>query len=187
MKKLALLLLFVSFLSYGQRDRDSWTFGLGLNTINSNGKQSPFNSPGEWAFGTPIALSVEHIWTDYIAIEQTFSFNKFTNGSVIDGSNITEDISFFSTSTKLKWYFDEHLFNRNAYWFDLAASAGIGVFNIEDQGLNTTVNLGLDFFVWFDYNWGIALKGMSKFAFDKNDSVYLSNHFQYFFEVVYKL
>ncbi|MDT0559394.1 hypothetical protein RM697_12075 [Ichthyenterobacterium sp. W332] len=187
MKKLTLLLLLVSFLSFGQRDRDSWTFGLGINTINSTGKLSPFNSPDEWAFSNPIALSVEHVWTEYFSIEQSFSFNKFAEGSVIDNALITEDISFFSTNTKVKWYFDEQLFYRNAYWFDLALSGGIGVFNIEDQGLNTSANLGLDFYVWFDDHWGIALKGLTKFAFDRDDKIFLSNHFQYFFEAVYKL
>jgi hypothetical protein len=170
MKKNTLLLILVccSLLTYSQRKEGDWTIGLGVNTINSNGERSPFNNPGDWAFGgIPIAISVERMWSEDFSIEQSFTFNKFSTSNVIDRVAVPEDLSFFSTNTKIKYYYDDLIFYRSAYWLDLSVSAGIGVFSIEE--INTSANLGFDAYAWLDDNWGIALKSLGKFAFNSDD------------------
>ncbi|WP_353779894.1 hypothetical protein [Winogradskyella sp. 3972H.M.0a.05] len=186
MKKLTLLFLFCSLIVTAQRDRGDWTLGFGVNTVNSNGKNSPFNSPEDWAFGIPISISLEHNWTKPFSIEQSISINQFNDGNKIDGNaELGTDLFYFSTNTKVKWYFDDYIFPRRSDWFDLALSGGVGIFTIEGQGMNTTGNVGLDAIIWFDDSWGIALKSMGKFAFGQGDTFFLSNHFQHFVELVY--
>lgn len=188
MKNLTLILalIFSTYFSFAQENRaeGDWTIGLGFNTINSNGRWNPINSPDEWAFsGIPLTFSVERHWSEDLSIEQTFSFNKFGANKVIDFVELGEDVSFFSTNTKIKYYFDDLIFFRKAYWLDLAVSGGFGVFSIEE--LNTTANIGFDAYGWFNDHWGIALKSLAKFAFN-NDKLNLTNHFQHSIEVVYK-
>ena len=186
MKRLTLILvLFLSSLiSSAQRAEGDWTIGLGLNTINSNGHWSPWNNPSDWAFGgAPITISIERMWSNVLSIEQNIAFNKFTTSNVIDFVPVPEDLSYFSTNTKIKYYFDDWIFYRKAYWLDLAISGGIGVFNIEE--LNTTANIGLEGIAWVSDSWGIAFKSLAKFAFN-NDKEYLTNHYQHSIELVYK-
>ena len=190
MKKVILLFAFaiVTFNCFSQRnsERSDWIIGIGVNTVNNNGSLSPWNSPEDWAFNTPIALSIEHVWSDIFSIEQSFSFNKFTDSNVIDSVGLNDDLTFFSTNTKVKWYFDEYIFPRRAQWLDLAASLGVGVFNIQDQRLNTTANVGFDAFFWFSDDWGVAIKSLGKFALNQGDNLFLTNHFNHFLELVYK-
>jgi len=186
MKQLTLVLVLIlcSFISNAQRVEGDWTIGVGVNTINSNGHWSPWNNPSDWAFGgIPIAISIERMWSDKLSIEQNLAFNKFSTSNVIDFVRVPEELSFFSTNTKIKYYFDDLIFYRKAYWLDLAVNAGIGVFSIEE--LNTTANIGFDAYGWFNDNWGIALKSIGKFAFN-NDKQYLTNHWQHSIELVYK-
>lgn len=193
MKKITLLFLFISIcvMSYGQRvsvDRGNgdWMIGVGINTVNSTGKWSPFNSPDEWAFKYPLSFSVERAWTDLFSIEQSFSFNKFSVSNIIDSGVLAEEKTFFSTNTKVKYYYDNYLFD--ADWLDLSVSGGIGIFYIGK--LNTSANVGFGATFWLSDDIGIGLKSLGKFAFNqKNESraVYLSNHFQHHIEVIFKL
>ena len=50
MKKLTLIIVltFSTALTYGQRYEGDWTLGIGINMVNSNGKQSPWNNPSSW-------------------------------------------------------------------------------------------------------------------------------------------
>ncbi len=173
-------------MSYGQRRDGDWIIGIGINTVNSTGKQSPFSSPDEWAFKYPLSFSVERAWTDLFSIEQSFSFNRFSVSNIIDSGVLAEEKTFFSTNTKIKYYYDNHLFD--ADWLDLSVSGGIGIFYIGK--LNTSANIGFGATFWFNDDIGIGLKSMAKFAFNQGrDSrpVYLSNHFQHHIEVVFRL
>lgn len=185
MKKLIFLLLFVSItvLSYGQRKDGEWILGIGVNTVNSLGTQSPFNSPGDWAFKQPIAISIEHSWTKLFSIEQSFSLNGFSESDVIDGVVLTDDKTFFSANTKIKYYFDDLLFD--ASWLDLNVNAGVGIFNVDE--LNTSANLGFGATFWVSDTIGIAFKSLAKFALNHKSRYINNNHFQHFLELTIKL
>ena len=195
MKKSAILLLLIALttsFTFAQKNynRPDWIFGLGVNAINNNGLKSPLNSPDEWAFsGAPISLSVEHRWSDVFSLEQNVAFNQFTNTDVIDNLPVTRDLTFMTTNTKVKYYFGNHIFGDSAQWLDLAASAGIGIFGLTDQRMNTSGNFGLDATFWFGDHWGLSFKSLGKFAIgdNKGDRVLLTNHFQHAAEIVYRL
>lgn len=188
MKK-SILVLFISLFSYAtfaQNANKELVLSLGVNAVNSLGKWSPFNSPDDWAFKNPISLGIEYRWLDNWSVEQSFSINTFTTSSIIDSGNITRDLSFFSTNTKVKFYFDEYIFYRKAEWLEFNVNGGIGVFTI-DGDLNASINLGGDVFFWINEKFGISLKTLGKFALNSDDTVYLSNHFQHHLQVVYKI
>jgi hypothetical protein len=187
MKKV-IIVIFISlfsFASYAQFTDKEIRLSLGVNTVNSLGKWSPFNSPDDWAFKNPISLGIEYKWLDHWSVEQSFSINTFTPKSIIDSGNLNRDLSFFSTNTKIKFYFDDFIFYRKAEWLEFNVNAGIGVFTI-DGDLNASINLGGDIFFWINDKFGISLKSLGKFALNSDDTIYLSNHFQHHLQVVYK-
>lgn len=187
MKKIILILILsLSFIVNAQRRDRDWQFSIGVNTVNSNGRWSPPNSPDSWAFKSPISWGLEKMlsetnngkWT----IEQSFSINEFTTENKIDGNFLDKNYTFFSTNTTAKFYLNDLLFNRrNRESFDLYAGAGVGIFIVNKLNFSGNIVGGANY--WFSDNIGIGIKGMAKFA-ATNKNRYDTNHFQYYLELV---
>jgi hypothetical protein len=188
MKKLILLLIVVSvsFSSFSQRNDKEWFASVGLNAINSLGTRSPFNSPGDWGKGLPISLAVELGWTSGFSIEQGFTLNKFSEGDEIDGAILTEDFTYTSFDTHVKYYFGKHIFP-NADWLDFYGNVGVGVFSVDET--NISANIGGGVLVWFNRRKtiGARIQTIGKFAFDHKESGFDNNHFQNHIQLIFAL
>lgn len=188
MKKTALLfifaLTFISF-SFGQRypNRSEFQVSLGLNTIANLGTQSPIEDIDKWAFSTPFAIGVEYKWSDLFGVEEVFSFNKFSDNSIIDGRFINEEFSYFSADTHIKYYFGEHFLDSE--FIELFAKGGVGLFKLNET--NGSFNFGGGITYWIRENIGISGQGVGKFAFDSSNKLYDSNHFQFSLMFTYRL
>ena len=187
MKHLLVLFIFtLSLQSYGQRNYDDWMVNVGINAINSLGTQSPINSPEDWAFRHPIAVSVEKGWSELFSIELAASFNGFEENVRFDPRPATEDFTYFGLDTHIKYYFGEHIFPRED-WIDFYGSAGIGMFTIDEA--NISINAGGGVLVWLNRyrTFGLRAQIIGKFAFDNANSGFDNNHYQYNLQAVFKL
>lgn len=192
MKKFILIVLLASFSfsSYAQRYNDNeWLLSIGVNAINSLGTQSPINSPDDWTFQTPIAAAIELNWAGDFSIEQSITFNGFTEDARADFGPLDEDYNYLSLDTHVKYYFGELIFGRgrNIDWFDIYANAGIGFFHIDET--NVSANLGGGVLFWLNRNrtFGLKAQTIAKFAFNNSESGYDNNHYQYHLQAVFRL
>ena len=195
-KNIAIVFLFFLSvtISSAQSDRSiekgEYLLGVGINTINSLGSKNPFEDPGDWAFRTPLSISLETRWARLFSLDVALNFNGFEENAPLDAAGPpSEDITYWSLDSSLKYYFGEHILPRSE-WIDFYGSAGLGIFTIEDT--NISVNIGGGIMIWpskRSKSWGIKLQGIGKFAFNHSDRgrVYPNNHFQYSIQVLFRL
>lgn len=192
MKKLILLGLLVSFSlsSLAQRNAKDWYLSVGVNAINTLGSKSPIYHPEDWSYQTPISAAVEFNWTKNFAIEQSITFNGFTDKDQIDvfhaEEELDKDYNYLSFDTHVKYYFGRHIFP-NAEWLNFYANAGVGFFHIDET--NISANIGGGALVWLNSSRSFGLRGqiISKFALDHSESYIDNNHYQYHLQVIFKL
>ncbi|REE27468.1 outer membrane protein with beta-barrel domain [Winogradskyella pacifica] len=190
MKKILLLafILIFSLSSFAQRRNSDWSMSIGVNAINSLGTQSPFDRPGDWSFQTPISAGVEFNWTDKFAIEQSITFNGFSDDESIDFDSTDEDYNYISLDTHVKYYFGELIFGRGRNdWFDIYANVGVGFFHIDESNISANLGGGVLFWLNEDRTFGLRAQTIAKFAFDHANSGYDNNHYQYHLQAVFKL
>jgi len=191
MKKILLLAFIITFSisSFAQRNDSDWSLSIGFNAINSLGTQSPFNSPEDWSFQFPISAAVEFNWTEQFAIEQSITFNGFTQDSRIDYAEPEKDYNYLSLDTHVKYYFGELIFGRgrNVDWFDIYANAGVGFFHIDQTNISANIGGGVLFWLNRNRTFGLRAQTIAKFAFNHSDSGYDNNHYQYHLQAVFKL
>ncbi|WP_296313640.1 hypothetical protein [Winogradskyella sp. UBA3174] len=188
MKKLILATAFLLYTltTFSQTTDKEWFASIGLNAINSAGKKSPINSPGDWANGLPISAAVELSWASGFAIEQSVTFNKFSEDGIIDGVILTEDYNYISFDTHAKYYFGKHIFP-DLDWIDFYGNAGIGIFSIDET--NISANLGGGVLFWFNRRKtiGVRVQTIAKFALDHKESGLDNNHFQTHLQLIFAL
>ncbi|MCA0132455.1 hypothetical protein [Winogradskyella alexanderae] len=185
---LAILIMAIAqstFAQESQNDKD-WFASVGINAINSQGTQSPFGDIGDWATGLPISFAVELKWDTGLAIEQALTLNSFSEGGVVDGVTLEEDLTYFALDTHAKYYFGQKIFPE-VKWLDLYGNAGFGLFSLDTT--NVTFNLGGGILFWLNtrQTTGIRLQSIAKFALDSKDSGIDSNHFQTHLQVFFLL
>jgi hypothetical protein len=188
MKKLLLstLLICITLSAFSQRNDKEWFASVGLNAINSAGTQSPFNGLDDWGINLPLSAAIELAWTSGIAIEQAFTLNSFAEGNRIDGALLTEDYTYMSFDTHVKYYFGKHIIP-DWDWLDLYANAGVGFFTVDET--NISANLGGGIQVWLNRRQtiGVRLQTIAKFAFDHAESGFDNNHYQTHIQMVFAL
>lgn len=189
MKKLVVCLLFLvlGYAVHAQRfhsrfDSD-WKVSVGLNAVGNLGTRNPLERLDEYGFQFPIAVAIERQWTDQFALEQDLSLNGFKAGKFLDNGIPSEDLTYFSTNTNIKWYFTEYLFDLE--WLDLFAKGGVGIFYMSE--LNTSANLSGGALFWISEDVGISLQTTAKFAINANNRQYANNHWQHLLQVVFRL
>ncbi|WP_458628853.1 outer membrane beta-barrel protein [Winogradskyella sp. PC D3.3] len=191
MKKILLLALIITFSisSFAQRNKSDWSLNIGLNAINSLGTQSPLNSPEDWSYQFPISAGVEFNWTDRFAIEQSITFNGFSEDSRIDYAKPEKNYNYISFDTHVKYYFGELILGRgrNADWFDIYANAGLGFFHINETNISANIGGGVLFWLNRHRSFGLRAQTIAKFAFDHSNSGYDNNHYQYHLQAIFKL
>lgn len=201
MRKITLItLLFWSVLSFSQ-DRisgdpitftKSWIIKAGVNAVDDSNKWKPFDflsDQSSSAFSNPLAIGVEHRFSNANSISLFGSLNKWrANEGIIDGEILTEDRSYSSVDLSYKFYFD-HFF-LNADWLDIYLEAGAGLFFISESGpfservSKFSQNLGFGSIFWFTNTIGLNLQVINKFS---REEEYSGNQVQYFAGLTFKL
>jgi outer membrane protein OmpA-like peptidoglycan-associated protein len=201
MRKITLItLLFWSVFSFSQ-DRITgdpitftkhWIIKLGVNSVDDSNKWKPFDflsDQSSSAFSNPIALGVEHRFSNANSISLFGSLNKWkANEGIIDGVLLTEDRSYSSVDLSYKFYFDHYFFN--ADWLDIYLEAGAGLFFLSESGPFTerktkfSQNLGFGSIIWFTNSVGLNMQVINKFS---REELYSGNQVQYFAGLTLKL
>ena len=183
MNKLPLLILFLSLslLTFGQDLNNTqnvkefntiYQISAGVNAVNNLGLRSPLNSPGDWAFQTPIAFG----------IEARSYFNKDLALSLDAGFNKYDDLTYYSFDGSFKYYFNDWIPVTD---FEFFAQGGMGLFNIDRT--NVSANLGGGVLYWFNDKFGVRLRSLAKFALSASEESTTNNHFQHNLEFVFVL
>jgi hypothetical protein len=176
----ALTLISFTFSTLAQENQNSkqWFISIGLNAINSQGTKSPVSGMGDWAINNiPISATVELKWDSGLAIEQSITTNSFKEDDVIDGQTLTQDYSYLSFDTHVKYYFGRHLIPK-VDWLDFYANSGVGFFSIDNTNLSFNLGGGILFWLNSRQTIGIRAQVISKFALDHSESGIDNNHFQ---------
>lgn len=162
-----------------------WLLSAGVNVVGSLGTRNPFERVDEFAFRQPLALAIEHRWSNDFSIEQDITFNGFPAGEFFDNGIPEDDIFYFSTNTSVKWYYSDYLFD--ARWLDLYVGTGVGIFTMDE--LNTSGNLSVGSVFWLNATRSIGIKAQAtgKFAVNADNRRFDNNHFQYNLQAVFRL
>ncbi|MBC3845186.1 hypothetical protein H8K90_02230 [Winogradskyella echinorum] len=189
MKKLVLILTLVAFSlsSYAQRNNKDWLLSIGLNSVNSLGSRSPIFHPERWVNQFPLSAAVEFNWSDDFAVEQSLTFNGFTEDDEIDGADLKKDYNYISLDTHVKYYFGKYIFSRRVDWIDLYVNGGLGFFHIDETNISANLGGGVLFWLNKTRTFGLRTQVIGKFAFNHKDSGLDNNHYQYHLQAVFKL
>lgn len=171
------LFICYSLSGFSQRGEKEWFLSAGLNAINSQGTKSPLNGIGDWANGLPFSVAGELMWESGLAVEQSITFNKFAEGDEIDGQLLTEDYTYTSFDSHVKYYFGNKIFP-NSTWVDFYANAGVGFFSIENTNVSFNIGGGILFWLNRRETIGIRAQVIGKMALDHAQSGLDNNHFQ---------
>jgi hypothetical protein len=149
-----------------------YQISAGVNAVNNLSLRSPLNSPGDWAFETPLAFGIEarSYYNEDLAISIDAAFNKIN------------DLTYYSLDGSVKYYMNEWIPIDN---FEFFAQGGLGVFNIDET--NVSANAGGGVLYWFNDKFGVRLRSMAKFAFSASENLNTNNHFQHNLELVFVL
>lgn len=189
MKKI-IICLFISVLGYttvnAQRFRafdQDWKVSVGVNAVGNLGSRNPLKDLGDYGFQFPLAVAIERQWTEHFALEQDLSLNGFKAGKYLNDGIPSENVTYFTTNTNLKWYFGDYLFD--AEWLDLYANAGLGIFYMTELNASANLSGGVQF--WVSDNIAIRLQSTAKFAANAKNHQYANNHYQHVLQVVFRL
>ena len=184
MKHLALSLLCclsLSVISYGQtlnstqnlkKENTVYQLSAGVNAVNNLSLRSPLNSPGDWAFNTPLAFGIEA--RSYINKDLAFSMDA--------GFNKIQESTYYSLDASVKYYLNEWIPIED---FEFFANGGLGLFNIDKTTISA--NMGGGVLYWFNDKFGLRIRSMAKFAFKASENLNTNNHFQHNLELVFVL
>lgn len=179
-----MLIGFMALSAQAQRFDSGWYLSAGFNAVGNLGTRNPVEKLGDFAFRTPFAVAIENKWNREFAIEQDLSFNGFKKGTFIDNGIPSENLTYFSTNTNVKWYFTDYIF-RDADWLDVYVGAGVGLFTIDE--LNTSGNFTAGAAYWFSEYFGVRLQTTAKFAVNANNRQFDNNHWQHVLQAVFRL
>ncbi len=182
LKAFIICIIFIVTLTVNAQDRnieDPFSISLGINAIDSSGKQNPFNflsNTDELAFSTPFELGANYDISNAIDVYTKLSLNKFDDINV-DGSVLENDISFFAIDLGVDYYFYTTSYNQDFY-----AIGGLGYVSLEDTYFTGNIGVGTKY--WFNDAVGVYLNVMGKFALE--NKAINSNFFQYSIGLTYK-
>ena len=190
MKKLVIFLVLcaMGYTVHAQRfnryrfDPD-WKVSVGVNAVGNLGTRNPVEKLGDYGFQFPLAVALEHQWTEQWALEQDITLNGFKEGRFLDNGVPSENLTYFSTNTSAKFYFSDYLFELD--WLDLFAKGGLGIFYMDE--LNTSINFSGGALFWISEDVGVSLQTTGKFAMGARNRQYANNHWQHVLQVVFRL
>ena len=161
----------------------SYRIGLGFNMIMDTGERlSSFpGSSEDWHIVPyPSRISFGRNFSSGLDLEGIATVNRFKEGKLVEGIELTEDRSYFSIDSRLSYNLNK-LFGRTG-WFDPYVGAGLGYTTIEGEG-DGTYNGVVGFRAWLSQRWGIDINSSGKWSM--GDGL-VSNHMQHAAGVVYQ-
>ena len=182
------MFLILCISTYGQKEQqkriyDDFRLSFGINAINNLGTLSPLNSPDDWAFKTPFSVGIEYKLSHLFAIEELFSFNRYSPKSTIDGVVLNRAANYYSADSNIKYYIGEYFLNSEK--IDLFLNGGVGLYKLDDY--HGSANFGGGIFYWFSNQFGVSVQSIAKFTTgNNNDDVFDSNHYQHSLQLVYR-
>jgi hypothetical protein len=194
MKNFIVIILLISCnFTFGQRltknafryGQEGWTLNVGINALGNEGTRNPLERLGEFSLKNPLALAVEFRWSEFLSVEQDFTFNGYDSNTAIDYGVLTEDILYFSTNTSLKFYYSDYLFDAN--WVDLYVSGGFGIFTLEELNGSGNLSVGALFWLTETRMIGIRIQSTGKLAFNHSSKQFDNNHWQHVLQAVFRL
>ncbi len=214
-QRISLLLVFVfPFIGIAQHNTGEevpyrlrtipWSVGLGVNAINNDGKPDGFFGPTQsfHFLPAPSRLSVLYHFNDFLELEGALSVNKYKayqeyyDPNALVQINDSVFVAYVPPAPRSALFFalDVHaqfsipgLNARTRNYFKPYLAIGPGVTLRQGFGITTTTNVGLGFYSWFTYNWGVQFQSMVKLAnaapfFDNG-----GNYMQHSFTIMYHL
>lgn len=209
-----LLVIAFPFISLGQHNTDvtvpyrlktiPWSVGLGVNAINNDSKPDGFFSSNQSLnfLPAPSRVSALYHFNNFLEFEGVLSVNRYKayqeyydpnrlvqiNDSVYIAYAPPAPRSSFFMSLDVHAQFSIPGLNaKTKNYFKPYLAIGPGVTLRQGFGVTTTSNVGLGFYSWFTYNWGVQFQSMVKLNnaapfFDNG-----GNYMQHSFSIMYHL
>jgi outer membrane protein OmpA-like peptidoglycan-associated protein len=163
--------------------KSSWIFGIGTNIVDDSGDvlNNVFSPKEQWNVAPyPTRISVGRYFSNGIGLEAIGAVNKYYEGKTIDGSVMTEDVSYFSVDGRVSY--DLNKIIGQTGWFDPYLGVGAGYTDANNQPRGT-YNAVVGFRTWFSENWGLDLNSSGKWSMGNE----ATNHIQHAVGVVYQI
>jgi len=157
-----------------------WLAGLGINIVDDSWRARQDFSLGEmWNIVPyPSRLSFGRYFRSGIGVELIGTYNKFKEGKVIDGSEITEESDYWAIDSRVSYDLNKLVGETGI--FDPYLGAGLGYTQTDVR--RRTANAVVGFRLWFSERWGADINTSGKWGLDSEST----NHIQHAAGVVYR-
>ncbi len=166
-----------------------WSVGLGVNAINNDSKPDGFfaSSQSFSILPAPSRASVLYHFNDFMEFEGAISINRYKayqayyDPNALYKINDSVFVAYVPPAPRSSMFFalDVHaqfsipgLNRKTRNYFKPYLAVGPGLTIRQGFGLITTTNVGIGFYSWITYNWGLQFQSMVKLA---NASPFLDN------------
>jgi hypothetical protein len=200
------LLLAIPFMSNGQHNTDvaipyrlktiPWAIGMGINLVNNESNlEGVYNSKHNYTMlPIPSRGSLIYDFKKYLNIEGVTSLNRYryetynysyfndtlratvnAKSSLLFMMDLHAQFSIPKLNAKMKNYLKPYLV------------VGPGITFRQGFAVKTTTNVGIGFYSWITYNWGLQVQSLVKIS---NSKPFLDNGYNYVqhsFSIVYHL
>lgn len=209
-----LLVIVLPFVGLGQHNTGEtvpyrlktipWSVGLGVNAINNDSKPDGFFGPNQ-SFNilpAPSRAAVLYHFADFLEFEGALSINRYKAYQEYYDPNRLVQINdtvyvpylppapvssiFFSLDVQAQFSIPG-LNRKTNNLFRPYLAIGPGITFRQGFGITSTSNVGVGFYSWFTYNWGVQFQSMVKLNnaapfFDNG-----GNYMQHSFTLMYHL
>ncbi|WP_224490188.1 OmpA family protein [Robertkochia flava] len=178
---ICLILLVSTFQLFGQERQEGWVFDVGYNFVDDSGTRGnePFNIGENWnstfypnRFGAGYALA------NGFTFQGVFTLNKYKEGKIIDGTEITADQNYFAIDGSITYALNKFFGKRG--FFDPYLATGAGLSSVNKNEI-ITFNLGGGANFWFNDNLALNLGTLGKWGLGDDSG---RNHIQHSIGVV---
>lgn len=206
LQRFSLLLVFaLPFISIAQHNTGEtvpyrlktipWSVGLGVNAINLDSKPGDFFASTQSYIMLPAPSRVSGLYhfRDFLEFEGALTANRYRYNE-INRTYINDTMYYVTYTPKVSilvaldvnaQFSIPGLNNKTRNFFKPYLALGAGGTFRQDVGFSSTTNVGIGFYSWFTYNWGIQFQALAKLHngapfFDNN-----SNYLQHSFSLMY--
>lgn len=178
--------IFAQDLSLSKKDSivtSYWLVTLGTNIVDDSGHDFGrlLDIKDGWNMVPfPSRFSVGRYFRNGIGLEAVGTYNKYTEGKVVDEVVNPEDIAYFGLDFRINY--DLNMILGDTGFFDPYVGIGAGYTDANHQGRGT-YNAVVGFRTWFSDRWGLDFSSTGKWSMDTENA---SNHLQHAVGVAYR-
>ena len=157
-----------------------WLAGLGINIVDDSWRaRQDYALADMWHIVPyPSRLSFGRYFRSGIGVEVIGTYNKFKEGKIVDGDEISEESDYWAIDTRLSYDLNRLIGETGI--FDPYLGAGLGYTQTDVR--RRTANAVVGFRLWFSEKWGADLNTSGKWGLDSEST----NHIQHAAGVVYR-